>query len=1074
MTADQLSTFTSTRSASVPEPGQVVQVRGATWAVTDVREQGLPRSPADESRAGLEHLVMLQSLAEDRMGEELTVVWELEVGNSIVPDRGLPEVIGADSFDDPDILGAFVDAVRWGAVTSADPRAFQAPFRSGATLEPYQLEPLRRALEAPRTNLLLADDVGLGKTIEAGLVIEELLLRHRARSVIIVCPPSLAQKWRDEMREKFGLEFVIVDSARIAADRRTYGLAANPLRLYPRVIVSMAWLPGVRAQRLLREVLADAGRAGSARRYAFDVLVVDEAHHVAPAAPTATGGGRGYAVDSQRTRALRRLADKCEHRLFLSATPHNGYTESFTALLEMIDPRRFARGADIDRTALDEVTVRRLKSDIEGREFRRREVGTLPYETSPDEEEAYARLDALLQASGREQGRSSLDIAALLLKKRFLSSPWAFARTLENYLADPVAPGEDYYDVDDYYAEVMGSGQSDEEEGQLEQPETDTLLATRSGTALSAATRRDLEELEAWARGYEARANTRLQALIDWLDAVCRPDGRHWTNERVVVFTEYADTLEWITTVLGSQGYGRDRLAVIQGSTPPEDRERIKAQFNADPAQEPVRVLVATDAAGEGIDLQAHCHRLVNFDVPFNPSRLEQRIGRIDRYGQRYAPEVHYLVPGRGSPGLWSGELDFLNRLVEKITTETQDLGALNPLIDEQITERLLHRQARRRAAATPDQQAVNEVLAGSRRLSRSLTELGRRYTERKEQMHLTPQAGRRVVDTALRLTSQPALEQVEPRAEVLELEEPGDVPDSSSDPETFRVPSLDHSWDGAVQGLATLLHPDRPRPVSFDERAAGVPGIVHVHLGHPLMRKATRTLRANLFSPQSAVNRVTAVVMPGLDETYAVSVSRLVLVGRGGLRLHEQVFVTGVRLRGSRVAEDRLTRILDRVLDPDEFALASPAVRDRLVTDWQANGAHLRTRLEEETRRRADRLQGMVHDRLHDRQQADTGRVHGIYEAFRTNLTESLERMRAEDQTNQDMLAAWLDEQRAQRERDMRAMADRLAVLDAEERREADAVARRYEDVRPFIASVGLVFAVSEQDAAAWEGKGR
>ena len=244
----------------------------------------------------------------------------------MVPDRGLPETISAEAFDAPDTLGAFVDAVRWGAVTSADPRAFQSPFRSGATLEPYQLEPLRRALAAPRTNLLLADDVGLGKTIEAGLVIEELLLRHRARSVIVVCPPSLALKWRDEMREKFGLEFVIVDSARMAADRRTYGLAANPLRLHPRVIVSMAWLPGVRAQRLLREVLADAERPGTARRYAFDVLVVDEAHHVAPAAPSAAGGGRGYAVDSQRTRALRRLADKCEHRLFLSATPHNGYT----------------------------------------------------------------------------------------------------------------------------------------------------------------------------------------------------------------------------------------------------------------------------------------------------------------------------------------------------------------------------------------------------------------------------------------------------------------------------------------------------------------------------------------------------------------------------------------------------------------------------------------------------------------------------------------------------------------------------------------------------------------------------
>ena len=281
------------RTPAPPEAGQVVQVRGAIWAVTEVEAQGLPRSSADDGRPLLDHVVTLQSLDEDRMGEELRVVWELEVGNSVVPDRGLPETISADDFDDPDTLGAFVDAVRWGAVTSADPKAFQAPFRSGATLEPYQLEPLRRALAAPRTNLLLADDVGLGKTIEAGLVIEELLLRHRARSVIVVCPPSLALKWRDEMREKFGLEFVIVDSARLAADRRTYGLAANPLRLHPRVIVSMAWLPGVRAQRLLREVLADAEQPGTARRYAFDVLVVDEAHHVAPAAPSAAGGGGG-------------------------------------------------------------------------------------------------------------------------------------------------------------------------------------------------------------------------------------------------------------------------------------------------------------------------------------------------------------------------------------------------------------------------------------------------------------------------------------------------------------------------------------------------------------------------------------------------------------------------------------------------------------------------------------------------------------------------------------------------------------------------------------------------------------
>ena len=117
------------RSVRLPEPGQVVQVRGAVWAVTDVDAQGLPRSPADDGQPRLDHVVTLQSLDEDRMGEELRVIWELEVGNSVVPDRGLPENIAPGAFDSPDTLGAFVDAVRWGAVTSADPKAFQTPFR---------------------------------------------------------------------------------------------------------------------------------------------------------------------------------------------------------------------------------------------------------------------------------------------------------------------------------------------------------------------------------------------------------------------------------------------------------------------------------------------------------------------------------------------------------------------------------------------------------------------------------------------------------------------------------------------------------------------------------------------------------------------------------------------------------------------------------------------------------------------------------------------------------------------------------------------------------------------------------
>ena len=419
----------------LPEQGQIVNVRGATWAVADVRAQGLPRSPADEAEAGLTHVVRLQSLEEDRLGQELAVVWELEVGQTVAPDQGLPETISPDGFDDPNTLAAFVDAVRWGAVTSADGNAFQAPFRSGANVEAYQLEPLRRALQSARTNLLLADDVGLGKTIEAGLVMQELLLRHRARSVVIVCPPSLSLKWRDEMREKFGLEFEIVNSELMAKVLRTHGPNANPFRLFPRVIVSMAWLPSLRAQRLLRQVYADVRDTSSARRYAFDVLIVDEAHHVAPASPAAATGFRGYAVDSQRTVATRELAERCEHRLFLSATPHNGYSESFTALMEMIDGRRFKRGANLDERALRDIAVRRLKADLaDVKGFRTRELKTLAFTPSKDEAEKFALLDAILAESAQRNGRGkSGGIVAMLFKKRFLSSPWSFAQTLRHY-----------------------------------------------------------------------------------------------------------------------------------------------------------------------------------------------------------------------------------------------------------------------------------------------------------------------------------------------------------------------------------------------------------------------------------------------------------------------------------------------------------------------------------------------------------------------------------------------------------------------------------------------------------------
>lgn len=1043
---------------AVPEPGQLVNVRGSRWAVADVRAQGLPRSPADEGVPRLTHVVTLQSFDEDRLGEELAVVWELEVGHTREPDQGLPTTIGAESFDDPNTLAAFVDAVRWGAVTSADPNAYQAPFRSGANIEAYQLEPLRRALQSARTNLLLADDVGLGKTIEAGLVVQELLLRHRARSVIIVCPPSLALKWQDEMREKFGLEFVIVNRDLMAQVRRSHGLDANPFRLFPRVIVSMAWLPTLRAQRLLRHVYADAKDRSTARRFAFDILIVDEAHHVAPSSPSTPSGQRGYAVDSQRTIATRELAARCEHRLFLSATPHNGYTESFTALLEMIDSRRFSRGALLDEQALREVAVRRLKTEITGMGFKQRQLRTLSFTPAKDEQEMFAVLDRLLVESARRNRKArSGDIVAMLLKKRFLSSPWSFARTLELY--DKAAATGRLPDIDDddseYYQEVLGSNQSDEEEGEQEHPEFTTLRRSKGSDPLLAATPAQISQLVAWGYGYQHRADSRLEALIRFLDGVCRPAGATtWSNERVVVFTEYAATLEWIADVLRQRGY-KDRLAIIQGSTPTEDRELIRARFTRAPSNDAddVRVLLATDSAGEGIDLQSHCHRLVNYDVPFNPSRLEQRIGRIDRYGQRQTPQIFHFAPDSSST-TYGADLDFMRRIAEKVGQVAADLSSVNPVIDADIQAHFSPTgTGRRKHSPRPDDSGaaiITGVLASGRELNRQLTELADSYTEQKAGMHLTPANARRVVDTALTLTAQPPLIE---------------YGDQDTAAEVFQIPDLSTAWEPALRGLDTRLEPGVLRPITFDDEAArGRDDLVHIHLGHALMQRSARILRSALFSADTAINRVTAVVVEDLPESCVAAVSRLALVGRGGLRLHEEVFLTGVRIRGQAMAEEKVERLLDSTLDAEQLTLADPQVRSTLARLWNADNSRLRTRLLAAMERRAESKQRIVEKTLDKRRDTDISRVQDIFGAFHLNLDRSRQLLADQIASQEEML--FPDDMQRQRRRDLRAMEDRLANLADEERREVDAIAERYTDIRPHVSAAAVVFALTPADA--------
>ena len=261
---------------SPPEEGQLVSVRSRHWVVNDVEASALAPSPLKPSTAPRQHLVTLTSIEDDALGEELQVFWELEPGTRKLEKVDLPEASG---FDKPDRLDAFLDAVRWGAASTADVKNIQAPFRAGIEIEDYQLDPVVRAIQMPRVNLLIADDVGLGKTIEAGLVALELILRHRARRVLVLCPASLQVQWRDQMRDKFGLDFRIVDSELMRDLRRKRGINVNPWGHFPRLITSIDFLKRERPLRLFKETLPQEGQSLYPRRY--DILILDESHNCA-------------------------------------------------------------------------------------------------------------------------------------------------------------------------------------------------------------------------------------------------------------------------------------------------------------------------------------------------------------------------------------------------------------------------------------------------------------------------------------------------------------------------------------------------------------------------------------------------------------------------------------------------------------------------------------------------------------------------------------------------------------------------------------------------------------------------
>jgi superfamily II DNA or RNA helicase len=1041
-----------TSAATAPGVGELVRVRGQQWVVARRSDSTQPRDELAPRQLPGATLVTLTSVSDDDLGDELTVVWEVEPGREVLPDTRLPEVT-ATGWDEPQVLGAFLDAVRWGTVASADDQTLQAPFRAGITIEDYQLEPVAKALAMPRVNLLLADDVGLGKTIEAGLVIQEMLLRHRARRVLVVCPASLTGKWRAEMADRFGLEFTVLDASALRDLRRSHGLEANPFQVFPRTVVSLQWLRTPRVQRLLDEVLTPQSRYPGF----FDILIVDEAHHCAPPAPA---GGKRYAVDSQQTQAVRRVGEHSQHRLFLSATPHNGYPESWQALLEMLDPQRFARGVEPDPRVVKQVMVRRLKDTIltpDGApKFPGRQARAIGVAYTADEVVGHDLLVRYTRARQRVTGTAAVqagDLISLLLKKRLFSSPAAFARTLQAHrdtLARQAAPAP-VDDVPEWLAEAL-AWDGDPDPGEDER-EAELDLLGRAAALVAAPDETEewlLEELTAWARRRAEPADSKAEALVAELTRVCRPDGA-WNDERVIVFTEYRDTQVWLAGILASRGLGGDRLGLLYGGLDDARREHLKDAFQAAPDRDELRILLATDTASEGIDLQRHCHRVIHYDIPFNPNRLEQRIGRVDRYGQHHLVDVvHFVGAGweHAEAGSYDGDLEFLSRVAKKVAAERRDLGSVNPVLAHAVESRMLGRPV----LLDPLQvspKAATSVLRAERDLRAQAQRLRAQLDRSVTRLHVAPANVRRVVDTALDLAAQPPLVDAAP----------GEI----------AAPELRAGWERTVANLADPLT-GVARPLTFDPAVSlGRDDIALAHLGHPLVAQGTRLLRSAIWGGRTDLHRVAAVRFtppPGLDlrGPLVTVFARLVVVGHDGSRLHEEIVVAGRELpatgRGKRIdLEQRgyaeLRAAVEGALDPETCAQAPASVRAQLAERW----AELTPRLVEDVGLRATRQKEALAETLRARLDTDRRNTHAVFDQLRATLAAALAAP-AHIQLSLDGLDP---AERQQFDRDRRAWQDRLDHLEETRRAELATLEARYGEVRELVFPFAVAVCVPE-----------
>lgn len=1049
-----------------PAQGDIVRVRSRRYLVEEVTN---PVEPGDD------HLVRLSCLEDDAEGEELQVLWQSEVDAERIAETDWSKLSKGD-FDSTSHFAAYYRTLRWNTVTSTDPKLFQAPYRAGIRIDAYQLEPLRKALLLPRVNLFIADDVGLGKTIEAGLIVRELLMRQRVRRIVVAAPPSVVLQWKEELDQRFGLTFVVFDRDYLRRMRMERGFAVNPWTTHSRFIVSHHLLRDEEYAATLRDWL-DGEPSGS-------LLILDEAHNAAPAS------GTRYAVDSQFTKSIRELAPKFEHRLFLSATPHNGHSNSFSSLLEILDPQRFCRGVPVESAKqLEPVMVRRIKDDL------RKMVGGFPERhpvevvieglpTDSPELELPRLLDEYREAREarlKAAPKSTQSASALVLcnlQKRLLSSTEAFActltvhrRAIENAAAASVTASPGTASLSQLRlltsSPDANDDRSDEREDELRAEEDSAIeAATLKGEVTSKSVsdreRELLTRMMELANASRGLADSKVQKLVEWV--------RKHPDERVLIFTEYADTkryLEKQLRALLTPGRESDpRIATFHGGMVDEAREEVKRAFNSEIAKHPLRVLIATDAAREGVNLQNNCANLFHFDVPWNPSRLEQRNGRIDRKLQR-SPDVwcHYFVYAQRD------EDRVLAALVKKTKVVRKELGSLAPVLEGQLEGRLSNGFSRKEAAALALEienaeldaertlAAKVELEATRKRevdLKRQISDLQDLLKKSSDWLHIDRADLQQAVSCGLELMGAEGLR-------------PG-VQETFDLRESVGRLDSDDSWQHTLDTLRPPRRRNQPvwewrkenpiRPIVFSDPGSLDASSVHLHLEHRFVQRLLGRFRSQGFVHNDLARACIGVT----DDPIArvILLGRLSLYGDRASRLHDEVLAVAARWVDVDIRKGALKPYADATLDKTLTLLESTMsngaqrqlpteVKRRLASGARQDMDDLRPLLKQQ----ADERAALAIEQLRTRGVQEAGDMRSILEAQRSRI----EKTAAKREADLNQLDLFEKDELKQLQADKRYWDRRLTALAAEFESEPARIQKSYEVRATRFEPVGLVY---------------